>query len=125
MVGVRLLGVARGPLVPRTGRECSTQRRHKKLIEESPAPNLPATVRARLTEAAVAGGKAVGYVNAGTMEFVVAGVEFYFLEMNTRLQVEHPVTEEVTGLDLVQAQLRVAGGEPLQWKQDEIRQRGW
>src|SRR2546426_8484179 len=116
MVGVRLLGVARGPLVPRTGRECSTQRRHKKLIEESPAPNLPATVKARLTEAAVAGGKAVGYVNAGTMEFVVAGGEFFFLQMNTRLPGEHPAAEEGGGLRPPQAPLRGAAGEAPHWE---------
>jgi len=126
-IEIQLLGDRRGNLVHLGERECSIQRRYQKILEESPSPLADERLRERLGEAAVKLARSVGYYSAGTVEFLVDSAHpdgFYFLEMNTRLQVEHPVTEAVTGVDLVCAQIRIANGEPLGLRQDDIQIRG-
>jgi propionyl-CoA carboxylase alpha chain len=123
-VEVQILGDSHGNLVHLGERECSIQRRHQKIIEEAPSPAVDDALRQELGEAALAAARAIGYTNAGTVEFLLDGREFYFLEVNTRLQVEHPVTEMVTGLDLVREQILIAQGAPLAFTQDDVRLTG-
>jgi len=119
-VEIQVMADEHGNVVHLGERDCSIQRRHQKLIEESPSPALTPKIRKKMGEVAVAAAKSVNYMNAGTIEFILAGDQFYFMEMNTRIQVEHPVTEMVTGVDLVKEQIKAASGMPLGFRQEDI-----
>ena len=123
-VEIQILADTHGSCVWLGERDCSVQRRHQKLVEETPSPVVSDDLRRRMGEASVRAAQAVGYTSAGTLEYLVSGEEFFFLEMNTRIQVEHTVTEAVTGLDLVREQIRVAAGEPLSIAQEDVNPRG-
>jgi acetyl-CoA carboxylase biotin carboxylase subunit len=125
-IEIQVFGDKHGNVAHLYERECSIQRRHQKIIEESPSPSVPAEIREKMGQIAVKAAKAINYYSAGTFEFIFDGItkDFYFMEMNTRLQVEHPVTEMVTGIDLVQEQIFVAAGKPLSFKQEDVIQRG-
>jgi pyruvate carboxylase subunit A len=123
-IEIQVICDSRGGAVHLGERECSIQRRHQKIMEETPSPAVTPEIRRRMGDAAIAAVKAAGYVNAGTVEFIFSEGDFYFLEVNARLQVEHPITEAVTGVDLVKEQLRVAAGMPLSFAQEDIEWRG-
>ncbi|XRO75388.1 acetyl-CoA carboxylase biotin carboxylase subunit [Methanocaldococcus sp. 28A] len=123
-IEIQLLGDKHGNIIHLGDRECSIQRRHQKLIEEAPSPIMTEELRERMGEAAIKAGKAINYDSAGTVEFLYENGNFYFLEMNTRIQVEHTVTEQVTGIDLVKAMIRIAAGEELSIKQEDVKIRG-
>jgi propionyl-CoA carboxylase alpha chain len=129
-IEIQILGDQHGNIVYLNERECSIQRRHQKVVEEAPSPFVSPEMRKKMGEQCVALSRAVGYFSAGTVELIVSGTDttgegFYFLEMNTRLQVEHPVTEQITGLDLVEQMIRVANGEKLAFTQDDVKINGW